>query len=195
MGIGTAPAAGAPAPSPGPVRSTGRQLAVVWTAAAVVLGAGLLVEHVTRNGMDAANPIRERIGMASYSRLAAPQVAGTVAGRRTAVLFVRPQQADSVCRWASEGHLPDVTTVVVAPENLDCKGVPLSIDRDRRLADGFGMRKAKDGGYPVGFALLDSAGGLRYTTLARDYEKRNWWDRHLYAADRWEMQTVLKEIS
>jgi hypothetical protein len=188
--------AAAPAPPPGyPKRLTGRGLALAWAAAAVVLGGGLLIEQATRNGMDAANPIRERIGMASYDSFPAPDVAGTVDGERTAVLFVRPEQADSVCTWASGGHVQDVTMVVVAPQNTDCKGVPLTVDADRKIADGFGMRKPKDGGYPVGFALLDSDGGLRYTTLARDYEKRNWWDRHLYAADRWEMQTVLKEIS
>ena len=196
MGVDSEPAALADsAPPRGPDRPTSRGMAMAWTAAAVALGAGLLIEHAMRNGIDAANPIRERIGMAAYSAFPAPKVSGTVQGKRTAVLFVRPEQAHSVCTWASEGHVGDVAMVVVAPEKVDCGNVPLTIDPDRRLADGFGMRRAKDGGYPVGFALLDGSGGLRYNTLARDYEKRNWWDRHLYKGDRWEMQTVLKEIS
>jgi hypothetical protein len=184
----------APAPA-GRGNPTVRGMVTAWSCAAIVLGGGLIVEDVTRNGMDAAEPIRERIGMASYRSFPAPQVAGVVPGVRSAILFVRPEQAESVCSWAAGRPIGNLTMVVVSPENLDCKGVPLSLDPDRELADGFGMRRPKDGGYPVGFALLDSQGGLRYTTLARDYEKRNWWDRHLYAENRWEMQTVLKEIS
>jgi hypothetical protein len=195
MGVDGETARTTPVPPGGPRRPSTRAMAASWVAAAVVLGAGLLIEEATRNPLDAANPIRERIGMAGYSSMPVPKVAGTVEGERTAVLFVRAAQADSVCTWASQRHLGKVTMVVVAPEDVDCKGVPLTVDADRKLADAFGMRKPKDGGYPVGFALLDSAGGLRYTTLARDYEKRNWWDRHLYRSDRWEMQTVLKEIS
>jgi hypothetical protein len=197
MGVDSvpAPAASAPAVPSDPAGRMVRRMVAVWAATAVVLGAGLLTEQATRNGMDAAKPIRERIGMANYSAFAAPAVSGVVKGKRTAILFVRSQQANSVCDWAAGTPLGDVTMVVVAPENVDCKGLPLSIDPDRKLADGFGMRRSKDDGYPVGFALLDSSGGLRYTTLARDYEKRNWWDRHLYRRDRWEMQTVLKEIS
>ena len=183
------------APAPSAAGSAARRFGAAWLAAAVVLGGGLLIEDATRNGMDAENPIRERIGMASYTGFPAPEPAGVVDGRRAAVLFVRPQQADSVCTWAAGAPLGEVTMVVVSPENTDCKGVPLTIDGDRKVADGFGLRRPKDGGYPVGFALLDSAGGVRYTTLARDYEKRTWWDRQLYSADRWELQTVLKEIS
>ncbi len=197
MGVDSDPAATtAPATPPGsPVRPTVRGMVVAWTAAAVALGGGLALEHAMRNPLDAANPIRERIGMASYAGFPAPDVAGVVEGKRTAVMFVRPQQADSVCGWAAGKPLAEVTMVVVAPEQVDCKGVPLTVDENRELADGFGMRRSKDNGYPVGFALLDSSGAIRVTTLARDYEKRNWWDRHLYKSDRWEMQTVLKEIS
>ena len=199
MGVDGDPATVATTPAaPGgatPPRPAVRGFAVAWVATAVVLGGGLLVEQATRNGADAKNPIRERIGMASYAGFDAPEVGGVPDGRRAAVLFVRPQVADSVCTWAAGAPVGDVAMVVVSPENVDCKGVPLTVDADRKLADGFGMRKPKDGGYPVGFALLGSDGALRYTTLARDYEKRNWWDRHLYSSDRWEMQTVLKEIS
>lgn len=38
-------------------------------------------------------------------------------------------------------------------------------DPTGRLARGFGMRIPRDGGPPVGYALIDRAGLIRYRTL------------------------------
>ena len=85
--------------------------------------------------------------------------------------------------------------VAVAPDRVQCSGVKTTVDSDEEIAEGFQMRRSKDGGYPVGYAILDSSGQLRYNTLDRHYHKRNWWDRQLYNGKRYEMQTMLKEIS
>lgn len=172
-----------------------RRLALSWVIVALVVGAGLLIESATRNGLDGANPIRERVGFAFDEGFPVPSISGVTEGKRTAVLFVRPARAPAICRWAARAPVKGVTMVVVAPERVSCSGVTVNVDKNRKLARGFGMRRSEDGGYPVGFAILDSRGGLRYNTLDRHFHKRNWWDRQLYNGRKWEMQTVLKEVS
>lgn len=183
-------ASGAPLMTP-----VARRLAVSWLVVAVAIGAGLLLENAVRSGEDGANPIRERVGFTFDEGFAVPTLPGVVEGKRTAVLFVRPQRAAAACRWAAGSPFTGVTMVMVAPERVACPGVSVSLDGDGRLARAFQMRRSEDGGYPVGFAVLDSDGGLRYNTLHKDFYKVSWWDRQLYNGKKWEMQTVLKEVS
>jgi hypothetical protein len=172
-----------------------REFALTWVILAVALGGGLAAEKALRNGVDGDAPIRERTGFVYDVAQPAPSISGVVNGMRTAVLFARPAQVQAVCRWAAGTPIQGVTMVVVAQEQVPCPGATLNVDPDGKLAAGFRFRPTKDGGYPVGYAFLDSKGAFVYNTLDRGYYKRNWWDRHLYRGKRWEMQTVMKEVS
>jgi hypothetical protein len=178
-----------------PAAARTREFALTWAIIAVLLGGGLIAEKALRNGADGAAPIRERTGFVYDVAQSVPSISGLVSAKRTAVLFARPAQAQAVCQWAAGIPLPDVTMVLVAQKQVPCPpGVTENVDPDGKLAQGFHFRPTKDGGYPVGYALLDSNGGFVYNTLDRGYYKRNWWDRHLYRGKRWEMQTVMKQV-
>ena len=47
-------------------------------------------------------------------------------------------------------------------------------DRDEAIARAFKLRKPVDGGYPVGYVLVDSLGFIRFRTLDPRYERRAW---------------------
>jgi hypothetical protein len=47
-------------------------------------------------------------------------------------------------------------------------------DQDETIARAFDLRKPVDGGYPVGYVLIDSSGSVRFRTLDPGYDKRAW---------------------
>jgi hypothetical protein len=47
-------------------------------------------------------------------------------------------------------------------------------DADGSLATAFGLRRPIDGGPPVGYALVDSHGYIRFRTLDLEFEQRAW---------------------
>jgi len=155
-----------------------------------VVCSGFVFALAAARGLLSQNPGARAlvIGADLYSRIL------DFTDRRTAVLFARPAQVQAVCRWAAAAPIQGVTMIVVAQQQAPCPGATLNVDTDGKLAKGFRFRPTKDGGYPVGYAFLDSRGGFVYNTLDRGYYNRNWWDRHLYRGKRWEMQTVMKEV-
>ena len=56
--------------------------------------------------------------------------------------------------------------VVNGPARPGCKGADAVIsDVDGALAAAYGMRSPRGGGAPVGYAVVDRAGAIRYRTL------------------------------
>lgn len=47
-------------------------------------------------------------------------------------------------------------------------------DQDEAVAQAFELRKPIDGGYPVGYVLVDSSGFIRFRTLDPGYDRRVW---------------------
>lgn len=80
-------------------------------------------------------------------------------GRRTVVLFLRQTPApERLAAWREK--LPaDVRVLVVTPDPLG--GAPAS-DRVRRALQ---MPRPRDRGFPIGYAIVDVDGQLRYATL------------------------------
>jgi len=103
----------------------------------------------------------------------APQVTAAVpsAGRRAVIFFVRPQFAGPLCRAiAGDPALRTRADVVIvssaSPASQEsCRGVMVVTDATGRLADGFAMRRPRDRGAPVGYAVVDRTGTTRYATL------------------------------
>lgn len=55
--------------------------------------------------------------------------------------------------------------VLVSGRAGDCGDVPIAIDRSGEYVAAIGIRRPRDSGPPVGYAVVDSRGQVRYRTL------------------------------
>lgn len=141
-----------------------------WSLAAAGLGAGLLLADRSRGPLDDLDPAHQRDGL--VVDLGPVDLSPHLAARTpAAVLFVRPEMLNQLAETLSGPTSPElppaVRLLVVQP------GAPPSDQRDLTIVDDTSsavrrtcrMRDTRDGGYPVGFAVIDAAGHLRYRTL------------------------------
>ena len=137
---------------------------------AVVFGGLLTVAQAADTGLDDPDPARQRPGFLDLGSLplpAPPLASGLpTTGRRTVAFFVRPDRLDEVCRALSGGHRLRRTSVVIVVSGPGaCEGVPTVADRGTQLARSYGLRRPRDGGPPMGYAVVDAHGLIRYRTL------------------------------
>lgn len=153
------------------------RLLVTWLAISVASGGAIAGLHLTRDPLDDPDPARQRTGyLIDGPALADMGVAAS--SRPTIVFFTRANRARPLVHALEkaqpipEGAAVAVVVGEVAPDALDSFVRPGSIrlvpDSDMRIARGFGMRQPRDGGYPVGYAIVGSDGRLRYRTLDPD---------------------------
>jgi len=82
------------------------------------------------------------------------------------VFFVRPEQIGPLCQTLpASGLEEEASLAVVVSSPAQCPGQSGLIVDGGGLAQLFGMPSPVDGGPPVGYALVDSAGRIRYRTL------------------------------
>ncbi|MHB1534991.1 MAG: hypothetical protein ACYC1D_10360 [Acidimicrobiales bacterium] len=145
---------------------------MIWLTAVAVLGVGVVVSRASYGPLDDPNQAYQRPGFLDASPLPAhpPQVTPTVPspGTRAVVFFVRPAEAqglvDALRADTGLGRLARVA-VVDSGGQLPASAVPVVLDRSGGLARAYGMRSPIDGGYPVGYAVVDSNGRVRYATI------------------------------
>ncbi len=144
----------------------------IWLVTAILFGVALTVAGHTGSPLDDPDQAMQRPASldAVGPRSAAPAVTTSipVARRITVVFFVRAAQQEALLRRLSvPGALPSNVdaAIVGGPVNLSEAPIAVLTDGDRSLARGYGMRTPRDGGYPVGYALVDTAGFIRYRTL------------------------------
>ena len=150
-----------------------RPLVVIWLVAAIGLGLLLTVARAMREPLDDPDPARQRPGFLDAGDLpvpAPPAAPGIpVPGRPTVVFFARPAGLPKLCRALTSGPLPPeaATAVVVSgPAAPGCEAADTLVsDPDGALAAAYGMRNPRSGGPPVGYAVVDSTGAIRYRTL------------------------------
>ena len=153
----------------GPTRGA---LVAVWVGLAVAVAALLAVAERARGPLDDPDPARQRPGLLDLGALPSPSpqvVAGVpAAGRRAVVFFERPERLERLCRALSRDRLlaeVDVA-IVVSEEDGGCAlDVPVVVDPTATYARRFGFEVPRDGGAPVGYAVVDSAQRIRYRTL------------------------------
>ncbi|HJT03612.1 MAG TPA: hypothetical protein VJ757_08290 [Pseudonocardiaceae bacterium] len=154
---------------PGP---SWRGLVAVWLVAAAACAVLLGVVQAFRGPADDPDPAYERPGVLDLGMLPAPAPMVTARlprpGRPAVVFFERPGRLAALC-----GALPgtELTTsaevvVVTTGPTAGCGGVPVVADPLARIAKAYGMRIPIDGGPPVGYAVVDRSGLIRYRTLA-----------------------------
>lgn len=153
--------------------ATRRALVVVWLGAAV-LAAGLLgVVHLFRQPTDSPDPAYQRPGILDLAALpepaapVTPQVPGP--GRRAVVFFERPDRLAALCSalpGTGLNAIADLVIVVSSQPLTGCGATPVVVDPVGLITDAYDMPTPIDGGPPIGYAVVDAQGLIRYRTLA-----------------------------
>ncbi len=151
-----------------------RVLVSVWAVLAVALGASLAVARAADGPLDDPDPAHQRPGILDGFGL--PQPAGPITpgipgnGRRTVVFFERAAGVRALCDALADSELAGAAVLAVvvsgpAGAGADCGPVTVVDDPRGRRAAAYGLRRPVDGGTPVGYAVVDRDGQVRYRTL------------------------------
>lgn len=147
---------------------------VIWLAAAIGLGLLLTVARTMREPLDDPDPAWQRPGFLDAGDLPVPAPPLTpdlpAPARPTVVFFERTGRLPQLCRALAASGLPDTDTatavVVKGAGTHSCDGADAVVnDPDGELAAAYGMRRPRGGGPPVGYAVVDGTGAIRYRTL------------------------------
>ena len=150
-----------------PAQQTGPPLrwwqpAAAFAVAAVVL-TGLVIGYGTNAGpLDDPNQAFQRDGGLHNGPLVSAEVGGTAFGGQTVVvLFGRQEPGGTAFRsWASTVTAHGTRLVIAIA------GHPGALSLEQAV----GMRSPRDGGRPVGYAIVDPQRKVRYATLDPAYE-------------------------
>ena len=153
-----------------PVDQRRKKLVALWLGVAVLFGALLGVARATRTGLDDPDPAWQRPGFLDAGPLPepAPRVTQDVPrpGRPAVVFFVRPEGVAELCRSLATHPLGQSAEVVMVVSGSGrCPGATAIEDPSAALARAYGLRDPRDGAPPVGYAVVDGQGLIRYRTL------------------------------
>lgn len=151
-----------------------QKLCAVWFAVALLFGGLLALAEHLRNRLDDPDPAQQRPGfLLPAGSLKAPDVIPGFprAGHRLVVFFVRSVDDQLLFHdLALQSDLAaEADAVLIAWDGRSSRithGLSAVLpDREGRIARAYGLSQPMDGGYPVGYALVDGDGFLRYRTL------------------------------
>jgi hypothetical protein len=149
---------------------------VIWLVVAVGFAALLAVARASAGPLDDPDPAHQRPGLLDLGELPLPAPPVTdgipTQGREAVVFFVRPAGLQPLCEALADADLagePDLVVVVAGP-GAPCTAGAVVTDPRGRLADTYGLRPPAGGGAPVGYAVVDEAGRIRYRTLDPEVE-------------------------
>ena len=142
----------------------------VWVGTTALIGAGLLTVHLGMSGLDDPNPAHQRPGFldANRPRVTAPAVAGLgPPGTRSVVFFTRTDQMTGLQRAlaSSAGRaLAGVAHLVVVLDTAGPLPAGALSDPEDLVSRSYEMRRPRDQGAPVGYAVVGPDGTIRYRT-------------------------------
>lgn len=150
------------------------QLVGVWVVTAIVLGGALLAAQLGQNPLNDRDLAYQRPGILDIhgEPFPAPTVTDDIpsSGMRAVVFFTRPELLPQLKRaldkrpdLGDRTHMAIVVSGDVVPSQVE--NVPIVADPGGRLAGAFRLNRPRDGGPPVGYAVVDSRGRVRYHTL------------------------------
>lgn len=147
-----------------------QRLLVLWVVAAVVFAVLLGLARAAESGLDDPDPAWQRPGILDAGALPvpAPPLTGELPrrGRRTVAFFVRPDGVARLCRALADRGLADrADLVIVVSGPGQCVGTTMIEDPSARVSGAYGLRRPRDGGAPVGYAVVDRGGRIRYRTV------------------------------
>ncbi|MGH3666398.1 MAG: hypothetical protein ACRDU8_09995 [Egibacteraceae bacterium] len=160
-----------------------------WLAMGAVLTAVVLAGTPRPGPLDDPDPARQRTGVPIPTETAPVAVdlrlpADPVGKRPVAVVFDRTVPDAARLRAWAQAMPSSIEVVLVVPSRGAAQGpLPVLADPRGRIADSFGMPRPVDAGPPVGYALLDRQGRVRYRTLDPQY-----------LAHRFELRPMLRAI-
>lgn len=144
----------------------------IWLITVAVLGLLLAISHATREGADDPDPARQRPGILDLGDLPSPAPElrpGIPARGAPSVVFFGGRKRDELCRalvgrtWRPAST--EVYLVVDRPTSSCGDGVEVVQGSVSRAAGAFGLARPRDGKAPLGYAVVDARGMIRYRTL------------------------------
>lgn len=146
------------------------ELVGVWVAAVGVLSALVVVSVLTRSGGDDPDQGRQRPGILDLGELPtpAPPLPGVEVGGKATVIFFAGRRTSELCRALDDPPeaLTSTRLVVVADDASGCASAVLSVRMTASAAAAlYGLPQPRDGAEPLGYAIVDGEGRLRYRTL------------------------------
>ncbi|GAC1545004.1 MAG: hypothetical protein NVS3B12_33820 [Acidimicrobiales bacterium] len=146
-----------------------------WVAAALLFGGLLALSRSGYRGLDDPDQAFQRPGLLDVGPLPGhpPAVTPLIprGGRRAVVFFTRARGLAPLERAlagaADLRRMADVVIVdeAVPPAPAGVGTVAFVADAGGELAHAYGMRVPRDGGPPVGYAIVDRSGRIRYATI------------------------------
>lgn len=161
-----------PGSRPATTWSRRRDLVAVWATTAALLGLLLVVANAAGSPLDDRDLAYQRPGFLDEGSLPdrAPPVSDRVPtrGRRAVIFFERVRRVEGLCDAIRDhGQIDDADIAVVTESSSsDCgRAATVIVDETGALARRYGLREPRDDGYPIGYAVVDSEGRIRYRTL------------------------------
>ena len=144
------------------------------------MGVALAVAEHRRNALNDPDQAWERTGLLLPAKTYQAPNLGGAPGRPVVVFFARSLSDGYLFHdLADQSDLASMAAlVVVTPDGsrplIETGIKDIATDADGSLATAVGLHRPIDGGYPVGYALIDSDGYLRFRTLDPGFEQRAW---------------------
>ncbi len=162
----------------------------LWLGVGIILAGLQFIAQASYSRQDNPDQANQRPGFVTTHPEKAPIIDGvSYTLRPTLIIFDRnPIPTKIIQNQAKQTLISDRATIIlvtksdIQQENLS--GVKKILnDRDQAIARKFNFDTPTDGGYPVGYAVVDSKGFLRYRTLDPSYSQH-----------RDGIETILKDV-
>jgi hypothetical protein len=154
----------------------------IWIAVAGIFAGLLGLAEYQRNPLNDPDAARQRTGVVlPPGQEPAPTISSLeIQGRPAVVIFDRSLAGRYL--FHDLAHQSDITknaALIVVTSDGSRPTIETGIDRilsdeDGAIAEAFSLRRPIDGGYPVGYALLDASGFIRFRTLDPGYAGHAW---------------------
>jgi len=145
-------------------------LLATWAAVTALLGGGLLTVRLGMSPLDDPDPGHQRPGYVDANRPrspAAPLPGLAPAGRRSVVFFTRADRLPRLRRAldGSDGQaLRRAASIVLVQDTTGPADAGVLPDPSDRISHAYVMRRPRDHGAPVGYAVVGADGTVRYRT-------------------------------
>lgn len=162
----------------------------IWLTVALLMGLLLGFAEFQRNPLNDPDQAWQRSGLLlpAQTYQAPSQIRG--GERPRVVVFARNLSHQHLFHdLADQSDLANIADLVIVTPDGSRPVIENGIshfvtDSDGALVKAVGLNKPIDDGYPVGYALIDSEGYIRFRTLDPGFTKR-----------AWEIQLLLKHIT
>lgn len=149
------------------------KMLIIWLSIAVLFGVLLGFAEYSRSHFDDPDPALQRQGSLIPATFKVPEITPGFprTGRPLLVIFVRSVEGQLLFHdLAVQSDLSLIADIILVSSDGREPNVTVGLsavvaDKDGTIAKTYQLNTPIDGGYPVGFAVIDRQGFLRYATL------------------------------